>query len=242
MVIIPAIDLKDGRCVRLLQGKEGTETIFHEDPITVARFWEKQGAKRLHVIDLDGAFLKQPYHTDIVIHIAQTISIPVQVGGGIRTVKDIERYLNAGVRWVILGTLALENEKEFAQICKYFPDRIILAIDAKNGKVAVEGWKKVTEEDAFVFARRAEKLGVAGINYTDISRDGMEVGPNIEALKQLLARVNLPVYVAGGIASLEDIERLLPLEAQGLAGAIIGRALYTGKVDLKKAIDLAGRA
>ncbi|MDL1969711.1 MAG: 1-(5-phosphoribosyl)-5-[(5-phosphoribosylamino)methylideneamino]imidazole-4-carboxamide isomerase [Candidatus Desulfofervidaceae bacterium] len=242
MVIIPAIDLKEGRCVRLIQGKEGTETVFHEDPIAVARFWEEQGAKRLHIIDLDGAFLKRPYHVDIVTKIAQAVTIPVQVGGGIRTVEDIEAYLNAGVRWVILGTLALENEKGFAQICKRFPDQIILAIDAKNGKVAIEGWKKVTGEDAFVFARRAEKLGVAGINYTDISRDGMETGPNIESLRQLLEKISLPVYVAGGIASLEDIEKLLPLKAEGLAGAIIGRALYTGKIDLKKAIELAGRA
>lgn len=242
MVIIPAIDLKGGKCVRLVQGKEGTETIFHEDPITVARFWEKQGAKRLHIIDLDGAFLKRPYHVDIVTKIAQTVTIPVQVGGGIRTVEDIEAYLNAGVRWVILGTLALENEEEFARICENFPGRIILAIDAKNGKVAIEGWKKVTGEDAFVLARHAERLGVTGINYTDISRDGMETGPNITALKQLLEKISLPVYVAGGIASLEDIKKLLPLKAEGLAGAIIGRALYTGKIDLKKAIALAGRA
>ena len=238
MIIIPAIDLKNGKCVRLRQGKEGTETVFHQDPVAMARYWESCGAKRLHVIDLDGAFLKRPYHIKIVKEIAKAISIPVQVGGGIRTVEHIEQYLKAGVRWVILGTLALNDEENFRKICEQFPGRIILALDAQNGKVAVEGWKKVTNIEAFAFAQKAQKLGVVGINYTDISRDGMEVGPNFEALSVLLKKVEVPVYVAGGVAKIEDIKRLLFFKTHGLAGIIIGRALYSGKIDFRQAMEV----
>ena len=241
MIIIPAIDLKNGKCVRLRQGKEGTETVFHQDPVAMARYWESCGAKRLHVIDLDGAFLKRPYHVKIVKEIAKAISIPVQVGGGIRTVEHIEQYLKAGVRWVILGTLALNDEKKFRKICEQFPGRIILALDAQNGKVAIEGWKKVTNIEAFAFAQKAQNLGVAGINYTDISRDGMEIGPNFEALSLLLKKVELPVYVAGGVAKIEDIKQLLSFQTQGLAGIIIGRAFYSGKIDFKQAMEVIER-
>ncbi len=240
MVIIPAIDLKGGKCVRLLQGEEGTETVFHNDPVAVARLWEEKGAKRLHIIDLDGAFLKRPYHVDLITEMVKAVSIPVQVGGGIRTAADIECYLKAGVQWVILGTLALEAKKEFSALCRKFPGHILLAIDAKDGKVATQGWKKITDKDAFTLAQEAETLGVAGINYTDITRDGMETGPNIGALNLMLDKVALPVYVAGGVAALEDIKRLLPFKEKGLAGVIIGRALYTGKIDLKEAMAIVG--
>ncbi len=240
MVIIPAIDLKGGKCVRLLQGEEGTETVFHNDPVAVARLWEEKGAKRLHIIDLDGAFLKRPYHVDLITEMVKAVSIPVQVGGGIRTAADIECYLKAGVQWVILGTLALEAKKEFSALCRKFPGHILLAIDAKDGKVATQGWKKITDKDAFILAQEAEALGVAGINYTDIARDGMETGPNIGALSLMLDKVRLPVYVAGGVATLEDIKRLLRLKEKGLAGVIIGRALYTGKIDLKEAMAIVG--
>jgi len=241
LIIIPAIDLKNGKCVRLRQGKEGTETIFHQDPVAMARYWESCGAKRLHVIDLDGAFLKRPYHIKIVKEIAKAISIPVQVGGGIRTIEHIEAYLKAGVRWVILGTLALNDEEKFRKICEQFPGRIILALDAQNGKVAIEGWKKVTNIEAFAFAQKAQNLGVAGINYTDVSRDGMEIGPNFEALSLLLKKVQLPVYVAGGVAKIEDIKRLLFFQTQGLAGIIIGRALYSGKINFKQAMEVTNK-
>ena len=240
MVIIPAIDLKNGKCVRLLQGKEGTETVFHNDPVAVARFWEEKGAKRLHIIDLDGAFIKRPYHVDLITEMVKAVSIPVQVGGGIRTAADIERYLKAGVQWVILGTLALEAREEFATICQKFSGHVLLAIDAKDGKVATQGWKKITNKDAFVLAQEAEALGVAGINYTDINRDGMEIGPNIGALNLMLDKVSLPVYVAGGVATLDDIKQLLPLKKKGLAGVIIGRALYTGKINLTEAMAIVG--
>lgn len=240
MIIIPAIDLKNGKCIRLRQGKQGTETIFHEDPIAMACLWEASGAKRLHVIDLDGAFLKRPYHITLVSDIVKAISIPVQIGGGIRSFEDIKQYLKTGVRWVILGTIALENEEKFRKICTCFSDHILLAIDAKDGKVAVEGWKKVTNIDALTFAQKAEQLGVAGINYTDICSDGMEKGPNFKAIRNLLPKVQRPVYVGGGVASLEDIKHLLPLQKEGLAGIIIGRALYTGKIDLKKTMSIIG--
>ncbi len=240
MVIIPAIDLRNGKCVRLLQGKEGTETVFHDDPVSVARLWEKMGAKRLHIVDLDGAFLKRPHHVDLISQMVEAISIPVQVGGGIRTAFDIEKYLKIGVKWVILGTLALEARAEFQEICREFEGHILLAIDAKDGKVAIQGWKNITNKDAYELAQEAEQMGVVGINYTDINRDGMETGPNISALEKMLHKVNLPVYVAGGVAKIEDIKRLLPLEEMGLAGVIVGRALYTGRLDLKEAMAIGG--
>jgi len=238
MIIIPAIDLKDGKCVRLRRGEEGTETIFHENPIEIAKYWEKQGAKRLHVIDLDGAFLKHPIHYEIIKKIAKAVSIPVQVGGGIRSKEDIKAYLDAGISWVIIGTLALEDEENFKKICQEFTGHILLAIDVKDGKVAIEGWKKVTKESPLDLAKKAQELGIAGINYTDILRDGMETGVNLEGLKSFLKELDIPVYVAGGISSIEDIKRLLYLQKKGLAGIIVGRALYTGKINLKEAIKL----
>ncbi|HDD35226.1 MAG TPA: 1-(5-phosphoribosyl)-5-[(5-phosphoribosylamino)methylideneamino]imidazole-4-carboxamide isomerase [Candidatus Desulfofervidus auxilii] len=241
MLIIPAIDLKNRKCVRLRQGMEGTETVFHEDPILMANIWEKQGAKRLHIVDLDGAFLKHPVHQEIIVEIAKAVSIPVQVGGGIRTQRDIETYLKAGVSYIILGTLALEDEKRFKEICKQFPDRIILAIDVRNGKVAVEGWKKLTDKDAISLAKKAQELGVTAINYTDIFKDGTETGINMESIKVFLKEVDVPVYVAGGISSLKDIAQLLSFENKGLNGVIIGRAFYTGKINLKDAMRLVRR-
>lgn len=239
MIIIPAIDLKDGKCIRLLQGKEGTETVYHKDPVTMARILEEKGAKRIHIIDIDGAFLKMPYHIELIRKIVKSINIPIQVGGGIRTMEDIETYLDMGVNWTILGSLALENKKGFMDICKRFPGKILLAIDAKMGKVAVDGWKRIIDYDALSLAKEAEKMGVCGINYTDVLRDGMETGPNLEGILSILKEVKIPVYAAGGISCIEDIKALLSLENDGLKGMIIGRAFYTGKIDIQEAINLS---
>lgn len=239
MIIIPAIDLKDEKCVRLVQGKEGTETIYHKDPVTMARILEEKGAKRIHVIDIDGAFLKRPYHTKLIGKILKSINIPIQLGGGIRTMEDIKTYLDMGVNWIILGSLALENKKRFIDICERFPAKILLAIDAKMGKVAINGWKKIADYHALSLAKEAEKIGVSGINYTDILRDGMETGPNLEGILSILKAVNIPVHAAGGISCIEDVKALLSLESDGLKGMIIGRALYTGKIDIQEAINLS---
>lgn len=239
MIIIPAIDLKDGRCVRLLQGREETETIYHKDPVAVARILEEKGAKRIHVVDLNGAFLKRPYHTRIIEKIARAVSVPIQVGGGIRTEEDIKTYLDMGVNWIILGSLALEDERNFIDICERFKDKILLAIDVRKGKVAIEGWKKTLDYDVLSFAKRIEGIRIAGINYTDVLRDGMETGPNIDGILNILSVVSVPVYAAGGISSIDDIKALLPLEKKGLKGVIIGRAIYTGRIDIQEAINLS---
>lgn len=242
MLIIPAIDLKAGKCVRLLQGRKEDETVFSSDPAAVARRWASEGAELLHVVDLDGAFEKRPRNTDSVQKIVAAVPIPVQVGGGIRDAETIERYLDLGVSRVILGTEAIRNPQLVEAACRDFPGRIVVGIDARNGMVAIEGWVETTGTSAVALARRFEDCGVAAINFTDIQRDGMQSGPNLLETRKLAESISIPVVASGGVAGIEDIRNLLALEPFGVTGIITGKALYTGDLDLAQAIALTKTA
>ena len=242
MIIIPAVDIKNGRCVRLFQGRMDDETVFSDDPAAMARRWEAEGAEIIHVVDLDGAVEKSPQNTDSILEILENISVPVQVGGGIRNEKTIKMYLDLGVKRVIIGTEAIKNPKLVQDSCKAFPNQIVVGIDARNGLVAVEGWTKTTQIKAVDLARRFEDCGVAAINFTDIHRDGMQTGPNIMATKLLAASVSIPVFAAGGVSTIEDIKNLIPLKEVGVVGVITGRALYSGTLNLKEAIKAAAKS
>jgi phosphoribosylformimino-5-aminoimidazole carboxamide ribotide isomerase len=241
MIVIPAIDLKEGRCVRLSQGRMDQESIYSEDPVQMAMHWEGKGAERLHVVDLNGALTGRPYHFSLIEKLVRSVHIPVQVGGGIRQRKTIEDYLSMGVRWIILGTSALKNQTLLEEALLHFPDQVILAIDSRGGKVAVEGWSEMAEVEAIDFAKRFEGTGVSSIIFTDIERDGMATGLNLEMTKALAQSTSIPVIASGGVSRKEDIEHLQELESDGVIGVIIGRALYTGQVDLEEAIRLAKR-
>ncbi len=242
MLIIPAIDLKEGKCVRLKQGVMATAAVYSDDPATTAERWQTEGAQWLHVVDLDGAFARRPRNREAISAIVQSVGIPVQVGGGVRTLETLSAYLELGVKRVVLGTAAHENPGLLVQACERFPGKVVLGIDSREGRVAVEGWSKTTEIETGEFAARFEKLALAAIVYTDISRDGMETGPNIEATRKLARAVNIPVIASGGVGSLEHIQALLPLEQDGVVGVIVGRALYTGTVSLGEAIALTQSA
>jgi len=235
MFIIPAIDLKNGKCVRLTQGVKDAETVFSDDPVEVARSWEDQGAEYLHIVDLDGAFDGIPRNLAVVERILQQIKIPVEFGGGLRTTQSVETLLNLGVNRVIVGTKAIDSPSWVYELCTAFPGRIAVGIDAKNGKVAVKGWTSVCEWDAVAFAREMEKTAPCAMIFTDISKDGMLQGPNIASLKEFLAAVTTPVIASGGISSLKDIEALSQLS---IAGMIIGKALYTGHIKFSEAKQL----
>ena len=239
MIIIPAVDIKNGRCVRLFQGRMDDETVFSDDPAAMARRWEAEGAEIIHVVDLDGAVEKSPQNTDSILEILENISVPVQVGGGIRNEKTIRMYLDLGVKRVIIGTEAIKNPKLVQDSCKAFPNQVVVGIDARDGLVAVEGWTKTTQIKAIDLARRFEDCGVAAINFTDIHRDGMQTGPNIMATKLLAASVSIPVFAAGGVSTIEDIKNLIPLKEVGVVGVITGRALYSGTLNLKEAIEIS---
>ncbi|SPF51559.1 1-(5-phosphoribosyl)-5-((5-phosphoribosylamino)methylideneamino) imidazole-4-carboxamide isomerase [Syntrophobacter sp. SbD1] len=241
MVIFPAIDLKDGVCVRLMQGDPDRATIYGKDPVAVARHWEAEGAEWLHLVDLDGAFTKRPVNEPIILEIARSLSIPVQVGGGIRTLENVERYLTSGVARVIIGTAALRQPEMIEEACVRYPGRIALGLDARDGNVAVEGWKESTQTDAVTLVLRFKNLELAAVIYTDIQRDGMQTGVNIEATRRLIEQTGAPVIASGGVSTIEDIERLLPLASIGLLGVITGRAIYEGTLDLREAISLARR-
>jgi phosphoribosylformimino-5-aminoimidazole carboxamide ribotide isomerase len=230
MIVIPAIDLKEGKCVRLEQGLMERDTVFCDNPAEQAREWARQGAGLLHIVDLDGAFAGVPKNKEAITAIVNSISIPTQLGGGIRDIATIQAYISLGIGRVILGTAALRDPDLVMTACRLFPGRIVVGIDAKNGMVAVKGWSEVTDAKAVDLARRFEGYGVAAIIYTDISRDGMLSGPNIEATKALAA--------SGGISSLKDIENLMAIESFGITGVITGRALYTGALMLAEAIEL----
>jgi phosphoribosylformimino-5-aminoimidazole carboxamide ribotide isomerase len=234
MEIIPAIDLKGGKCVRLYQGDYNQETVFSEDPVDVARHWKSLGAKRIHVVDLDGAAKGKICHFKIISDIAGAVSIPVQVGGGIRTIESIEELLDAGVDRVILGTAAIENQDLIKEGCKRFKNRIIAGVDARNGYVATRGWMESSKITAIELIERMKSIGVGRFIYTDISRDGTLTEPNFAAIQELVAGVDAKVIAAGGITSIEHLRKLAAL---GIEGAIVGRALYTGHIDLKKALD-----
>jgi phosphoribosylformimino-5-aminoimidazole carboxamide ribotide isomerase len=238
MIVIPAIDLKEGKCVRLEQGLMERDTVFCDDPAEQAREWERQGAELLHIVDLDGAFAGKPANKEAITAIVRTISIPTQLGGGIRDIPTIEAYLSLGIGRIILGTAAQRNPELVKEACRLFPGRIVVGIDAKNGMVAVQGWAEVTSTRAVDLARQFEGYGVAAIIYTDISRDGMMAGPNLEATKGLAESISIPVIASGGVSSLVDIENLLAIESSGVTGVITGKAVYTGAIRLAEAIAL----
>jgi len=240
MLIIPAIDLKDGLCVRLRQGRMEDDTVFSSDPVEVAGRWVAEGARRIHVVDLNGAFAGEPVNARVIHEIAQTYpDIVIQVGGGIRTEETIQAYLDAGVRYVILGTKAVNMPHFVGDACAEFPGHILVGLDAKEGKVATDGWSKLSGHDVIDLAHRYQDDGVEAIIYTDIGRDGMMDGVNIEDTRRLAAAISIPVIASGGIASLEDIRKLCTIAEAGVHGAITGRALYEGKLDLREAQRLA---
>lgn len=234
MLIIPAIDLKDGKCVRLFQGRAEEVTVFSDDPVEVALKWQGLGASLIHVVDLDGAFSGNQKNLDVIRKIRKALTVEIEVGGGIRDMERIETLLGMGINRVILGTIAIEKPELVKEACKRFPGRVIAGIDARDGFVAIKGWVEVTDMKAIDLALRMQDLGVWGIIYTDISRDGTMTGPNIEAMRQMVETVKIPVIASGGISSMVDIQRLASI--RGLYGAITGKALYTGAIDLREAI------
>jgi phosphoribosylformimino-5-aminoimidazole carboxamide ribotide isomerase len=238
MIVIPAIDLKEGKCVRLEQGLMERDTVFCDNPAEQACEWARQGAELLHIVDLDGAFAGVPKNDKAITAIVNSISIPTQLGGGIRDMATIEAYLSLGIGRVILGTAAQRNPDLVMEACRHFSGRIVVGIDAKNGMVAVKGWAEVTDARAVDLARKFEGYGVAAIIYTDISRDGMMSGPNIEATRALASAISIPVIASGGVSSIKDIEKLMDIESFGITGVITGRALYTGALKLAEAIEL----
>ncbi|MBM4180330.1 MAG: 1-(5-phosphoribosyl)-5-[(5-phosphoribosylamino)methylideneamino]imidazole-4-carboxamide isomerase [Betaproteobacteria bacterium] len=241
MLIIPAIDLKDGQCVRLKQGEMDSATVFSSNPAEMAAKWLQAGARRLHLVDLNGAFAGKPVNEAAIKAIVNTVGddIPVQLGGGIRDLDTIERYLDDGITYVIIGSAAVKNPGFLHDACTAFPGHIIVGLDAKDGKVAVEGWSKVTHHDVIDLARKFQDYGVEGVVYTDIGRDGMLSGVNIEATVQLAQALTIPVIASGGITNLDDVRRLSAVEGEGIMGAITGRAIYEGTLDFAAAQALA---
>ncbi len=240
MLLIPAIDLKDGRCVRLRQGRMDDETIFSDDPVDMAGRWVKQGARRLHMVDLNGAFAGEPVNGDAIRAIAAAYpDLPIQVGGGIRDEATIEAYLNAGVGFCIIGTQAVKEPELVARACKSFPGHVIVGLDAKDGQVAINGWAEVTEHRVVDLSRRFEDDGVEAIVYTDIGRDGMLSGPNVEATRALAEAISIPVVASGGITNIDDIRALVEVADSGIMGAITGRAIYEGTLDFAEGQRLA---
>jgi len=238
VLIIPAIDLKDGRCVRLKQGDMSTATVFSDDPVAMAKHWAAQGAKRLHIVDLNGAIAGRPKNEKVIRQMIAAVGdqVPIQLGGGIRDLDAIESYLDAGVTYVIIGTAAVKNPGFLSDACYAFPGHVIAGLDAKEGKVAVEGWSKLTGHDVVDLARKYEEYGIEALIYTDIGRDGMMNGINIEATFKLAQQLKTPIIASGGLNSVEDVEAICDkLAPEGVIGAIAGRALYEGKIDLKQA-------
>jgi phosphoribosylformimino-5-aminoimidazole carboxamide ribotide isomerase len=236
MIVIPAIDIKNGRCVRLRQGKMSQETVYSDIPAEMAKKWFNEGAEKLHIIDLDGAVGGKPVNKDVVKDIVNSVPIPVQLGGGIRNIQTIDAYLDIGVMNVILGTAAYKDPGFIIEACLKYPERIILGIDAKNGNVAIEGWVEDTDMTAENMAKKYEHLGISAIIYTDIQRDGMSTGPNLEATKKLAQAIEIPVIASGGISGIEDVINLQGISDFGVVGMITGKALYEGTLDLKEAI------
>ena len=238
MIVIPAIDLKEGKCVRLEQGLMDKDTVFNDNPAAQARAWQDQGAELLHIVDLDGAFAGEPKNRAAIEAIVKAISIPAQLGGGIRDMATIEAYLALGLSRVIIGTAAQRNPELVREACLKFPGRIVVGIDAKNGMVAVQGWAELTDISAVNLARKFEGFGVSAIIYTDISRDGMLQGPNLEATRALAESVSIPIIASGGVSSLKDIQNLMAIESSGISGVITGKAIYTGAIRLAEAVAL----
>lgn len=239
MLLIPAIDLKDGRCVRLRQGRMEDETVFSDDPLEVAQRWVDAGARRLHMVDLNGAFQGKPVNASAIRRIAAAFpDLPIQVGGGIRDEDTVQAYLDAGVSYVIIGTKAVSAPHFVNDLCLEFPGHIIVGLDARDGKVAIDGWSKLSNHDVVEVAQHVERDGVAAIVYTDIGRDGMMTGANVAATASLARAITIPVIASGGVSSLDDIRALCEVADDGIMGAIIGRALYEGAIDLAEAQKL----
>jgi len=236
VLVIPAIDLKNGQCVRLRQGRMEDDTVFSDDPVAVAGDWVAQGARRIHLVDLDGAFAGEPRNAGVVKAICKAYpDVPVQIGGGIRTMEVAQAYIDAGVRWLIVGTVAVKDPEFVDQLCETFPGHVIVGLDANDGYVATEGWAEASSVTAESLAQRFENLGVAAIVYTDIARDGMMQGVNLEATAALANAISIPVIASGGVASIDDIRKLCALEGTGVAGTIAGRSLYEGTLELSAA-------
>lgn len=238
MLLIPAIDLKNGQCVRLRQGRMDDVTIFSADPATVARDFVEQGAERIHVVDLDGAVKGKPVNLKIIEQIVAAVDVPVQVGGGIRSEETVQRYLDIGVAYLIIGTRAVTEPHFLRDMCLEFPRHIMVSLDAVDGRLALNGWAKVTQHDAIEVAQYCERDGVEALIYTDIGRDGMMEGFNVEATRELARSVKTPVFASGGVSTLDDIRRLRSLADDGVAGAVVGRALYEGGFTLAEALAI----
>jgi phosphoribosylformimino-5-aminoimidazole carboxamide ribotide isomerase len=239
MLIIPAIDLKDGQCVRLRQGRAEDITVFSDDPVATGLKWQEAGAKLLHVVDLDGAFSSEPKNLKSIQALREALSIPIELGGGIRTLETVAAYIELGIDRLILGTVVLKDPDLAAHACAGYPGRIVFGLDAKDGFLAVKGWTETSRKTVLELARDLAKLRPAAFIYTDIARDGVKTGVNLAATRALAESVDIPVIASGGVSSLDDIKALLPLEPLGIIGVITGRALYDGSLDLKEAIRLA---
>lgn len=237
MIIIPAIDLKDGKCVRLFKGEEDQVTVFSENPSEIAQKWEQAGAKWIHVVDLDGAFSGKPKNFNVIKSIVDSVSCPVQLGGGIRNIDTVREYIGIGVKRIILGTAAF-NDEEFLKIaCTEFPNEIAVGVDTKEGKIAVKGWTEVIDKDTSLVLQDLKNAGVSVVLNTNIDRDGTMEGINIEAASEFIENSPIPVIASGGIATMEDLEKLSSIENLGIYGAILGKSIYTGSIDLEKAIQ-----
>ncbi len=240
MLLIPAIDLKDGKCVRLRQGRMDDETVFSDDPVAMAGRWVEAGARRLHIVDLNGAFAGEPVNAGVVHEIAAAYpDLPIQIGGGIRDEDTVQTYLNAGVEYVIIGTKAVSAPHFVNDLCLEFPGHVIVGLDAKDGKVAIDGWSKLSKHDVIDMAKHFEQDGVAAIVYTDIGRDGMMTGVNVESTLKLAQAINIPVIASGGITNMDDIRALCAVTDEGIMGAITGRAIYEGTLDFAEGQKLA---
>jgi phosphoribosylformimino-5-aminoimidazole carboxamide ribotide isomerase len=241
VIIIPAVDIKGGKCVRLEQGRMDRETVFSDLPEEMALRWEQKGAQRLHLVDLDGAVQGTAFNKETIQKAVAAVSIPVQLGGGIRDLETIGEYVNLGIESVIIGTQAYKKPEFVKQACAEYPGRIIVGIDSRDSYVSVEGWTEATGASAIDLGKKCQRFGITAIIYTDIKSDGMKKGPNIAAIREFAQNVDIPVIAAGGIGSIQDIEDVLELEGVGVTGMIIGRALYDGSISLEEAIDAMKR-
>jgi phosphoribosylformimino-5-aminoimidazole carboxamide ribotide isomerase len=239
MIVIPAVDIKDGKCVRLLQGRMEDETVFSNDPSEMAKRWNDDGAEMIHVVDLDGAFAKSPQNLVSIKKIIASVDADLQIGGGIRNEETIRMYIELGVKRIVIGTEAIRNPSLVIQACEAYPGQIVVGIDARDGMVAIEGWAETTQTSAIDLAKQFEEYGLAAINFTDISRDGMQAGPNVEQTKILAQSTIIPIVASGGVTTIKDIKKIKKLEADGVIGVIAGRALYSGTLNLKEAIEVA---
>jgi phosphoribosylformimino-5-aminoimidazole carboxamide ribotide isomerase len=239
MIVYPAIDLKDGLCVRLLQGREDEVTVFSRDPALMAQKWQKEGAQMLHVIDLDGAFKGRPQNTEALRKIIQAVDIPIEFGGGVREIDILTELFEMGVAQVVLGTTVITNPSFVARAVELYGSRVLVGIDARGGKVAIQGWREVTDIDALEVAKEVEGMGISRVVYTDIERDGALVGPNIEGIRALAGAIRIPVIASGGVSTLENIKALKALEPLGVEGIVIGKALYVKAFTLRQAIGVA---